>query len=339
MLRGPPGTRMNQPSYPRRVVIVDDSLTIQALLENAFSTRKDFRVVGFAADAKSAAEIVRRLMPDIVTIDLCLPYIDGEALLGMISDLTSVCKIMVSDKAVDNGLLASRLIQAGARDCLAKSDLAKYPEHFFKAINKAADRTANDLRRYARTSRSGPDSTVADAVSAFDASANCDLRYPMPVDEERRLEFGKSKALFNGRKEPCFDLITKNASILTAFPVALLTFIDKDTQWIKSSFGLDVTSTPREQAFCNYTISQGGTFVVNDALNDERFRDHPLVLEAPNIRSYIGVPVIASDGPVIGALCIIDARARTASRHTIQQLGGLAEIAAAMIDMRPALAA
>jgi chemotaxis response regulator CheB len=72
---------MGPDKVARRVVVVDDSRTIQAILDNAFSARTDFRVVGFAADGNVAAEMIRRLMPDVVTIDLAMPYIDGEALL------------------------------------------------------------------------------------------------------------------------------------------------------------------------------------------------------------------------------------------------------------------
>ena len=79
-----------------KVVIVDDSRTVQAMLDNAFSKRTDFDVVGFASDAPSAAEMVRRLKPNIVTIDLCMPYLDGAALLEMLSDTPTVCKIVVS---------------------------------------------------------------------------------------------------------------------------------------------------------------------------------------------------------------------------------------------------
>ena len=114
-----------------RVVIVDDSRTIQAMLDNAFSKRTDFRVVGFSSDAATAVDMIRNLMPDIVTIDLNMPYIDGATLLRMIADLETVCKIIVSDAPLKNLALAASLGQAGAALCLGKTDLAADPDAFF----------------------------------------------------------------------------------------------------------------------------------------------------------------------------------------------------------------
>lgn len=318
----------------RRVVIVDDSRTIQAMLDNAFSTRKDFRVVGFAADATTAVEVIRRLMPDIVTIDLCMPYLDGEALLELIKDLTSICKVVVSDKAVENRLLSSRLIKAGASLCLAKSELAQHREAFFKKVNQACDKAGT--KRHHLSSQGG----LFDERAHLHAGApDKIIPFPVPADEKRRLDIASRKSLFNAAPEPMFDLITRNSARLAAFPIALLTFIDRDTQWVKSCFGLAIEQTPREQAFCNYTISQGGAFVVANAATDERFAANPLVTGTPHIRTYTGFPVVTADGVTVGSLCLIDTRVRTVSKNAIDQLAGMAEIAGALIDERPALAA
>ena len=308
---------MKQFEQERRVVIVDDSRTIQAFLENAFGTHKDFRVVGFASDAKSAADVVRRLMPDIVTIDLNMPYLDGEALLAMIKDCESVCKIIVSDIAVENRLLSARLIQAGATVCLGKSDLVRNPDLFFQAVTRAADTVRKN--RY---------------CSASHGRSKSVLKYPIPLDEDARIARGHSKSLFNAKREPHFDALTHHAAKLTAFPIGLLTFIDHDTQWVKSAYGLSLESTSREVAFCNYTITQGGAFVVADAASDDRFAENPLVKDAPKIRTYTGLPVKDGDDLVIGALCVIDSCARTVSKHALDQLAALADIASSIIALR-----
>lgn len=118
-----------------------------------------------------------------------------------------------------------------------------------------------------------------------------------------------------------------------------MTFIDRDTQWTKSSYGFDRTSVPRDQAFCNYTISQSGCFVVPNAANDHRFAQNPLVTGAPYIKAYFGYPIVTGDGVRVGALCLIDIRPRTISNGIIRQLKGISEILSEMIDRRPALAA
>jgi CheY-like chemotaxis protein len=326
---------MEMPKLERRVVFVDDSRTIQAILDNAFSKRRDFRVVGCAADAITAAEVIRRLMPDVVTIDLAMPYLDGEALLTMIGDLDRVCKVVVSDKC-SNPFLQTKLMEAGATLCLTKRNLVEDPDGFFKQINRAADQVARGNRHYLSTF-GGPICRLPPVLPV--SRKVVDVGFPVPADEKYRLDIGRRKNLFNARRETQFDAITRNTAKLTAFPIALLTFIDQDTQWIKSTHGLDVESTPREQAFCNYTISQGGAFVVGNAPSDERFKDNPLVTRAPNIRSYTGYPITLSDGVAVGALCVVDSRVRTVSKHALDQLSSMAEIVAEMIELRPAVAA
>lgn len=318
----------------RRVVIIDDSRTIQAMLDNVFSSRADFDVVGFAADAASAAEVIRRLLPDVVTIDFCMPYLDGEALLGLVADLTSVCKIVVSDKVVEYRLLAAKLIQAGASLCVAKSEVARHREAFFKKVDQACARMT--MKRRQPGSAEVP---AAHPTDRDDPQAGKLVLFPVPADERRRLELATRKSLFNASREPMFDTIVRNSARLAGFPISLLTFIDRDTQWVKGAFGLEIEQTPREQAFCSYTIAQGGAFVVANAAADARFAAHPLVAGLPGIRTYVGCPVVTADGITVGSLCLIDTRVRTVSRHALDQLAGMAEMAAALVDARPALAA
>ncbi len=321
----------------RRVVIVDDSRTVQAMLDNAFSKRRDFRVVGYADDALSAAEIIRRLMPDVVTIDLCMPYLDGAALLEMIADLRGVCKIVVSDKSLTNLVLTSKLREAGASACIGKSELIHDPVNFFKKINAVTDAVVQAKSN--PLSGVGLSPAVSARYSAHTTPPKPIFAFPVPADENARITFIQQNMLATFAKERQFDLVTKHVAKVTAFPACLLTVIDRDTQWIKSAFGLEVASTPRHQAFCNYTISQGGTFVVSNAASDERFLSNPLVMGAPNIRSYAGHPVMTAEGIAIASLCVIDTRPRTVSRHVIDQLAGMAEIVGEMIDQRTVLAA
>ena len=330
------GNNMSDASLARRVVIVDDSRTMQAMLDNAFSQRADFRVVGFSSDATMAVEMIRRLMPDIVTIDLNMPYIDGATLLKMIDDLNTVCKIIVSDAPAKNLALSARLIEAGAALCVGKSDLAANPDKFLAKISAVAADNSKVSSQYL----SNPCGLNDRSITMGHASqATPEKSFPVPADERARIELVRQKRLTNSERERQFDLVTKHVVRVTGFPVSLLTFMDRDTQWIKSVSGLDVASTPREEAFCNYTIAQGGAFVVANAASDERFSRFPLVTDAPNIRCYAGHPVTTSDGVNVGALCVIDNRVRTVSKHVLDQLAGMSEIVAEIINQRPLMAA
>lgn len=319
----------------RRVVIVDDSWTIEALLNSALSKRDDFRVVGYCSEVSVAAEMIRRLMPDILIIDLCMAYLDGASLLHAVRDLDQVCKIVVSDHSAKNALLAAKLVEAGAAACLAKSDLVENASAFFDKVNEVSSRFGSQDRHYLGTFGGKAYKTFKPAGAGSDTGTD----FPRPTDEKLRLHRISRAKLANSVAERQFDLITMHVAKVTAYPICLLTFIDEDTQWIKSSVGFGIKSTPRDQAICNYTIAQGGAFVVVDAATDARFADNPLVTHGPVIRSYAGHPVFSSDGVIVGALCVIDNRVRTASKHVLDQLAGMAAIVGELVDQRPLLAA
>jgi hypothetical protein len=146
--------------------------------------------------------------------------------------IRGVCKIIVSDQPVKNLLLASRLLQAGASACLGKRELADDPESFFRKVNAAANALSGGTRHYL--------SRVRGAAAGVDrspspSSMSVDQSYPIPLDEAKRLEILARKNLNNSTRERQFDLITKHVAKVTGFPVCLLTFIDRTTQWINTN--------------------------------------------------------------------------------------------------------
>ena len=106
-------------------------------------------------------------------------------------------------------------------------------------------------------------------------------------------------------------------------PTALVTLIDRDRQWFKSAPDFPITETPRDLAFCSYTIHDDELFVVPDALADPRFADSPVVADGPRVRFYAGRPV-RIDGHRVGTLCVIDWRPRQLSAEDLRILDDLA---------------
>lgn len=95
---------------------------------------------------------------------------------------------------------------------------------------------------------------------------------------------------------------------------ALFTILDGSTHRQAAWAGVDVGDFAREHSLCQHTILQPAGLVVEDTLQDARFRDNPLVTarERP-LRFYAGYPVESPDGYPIGALCVIDSQPRAAS--------------------------
>lgn len=68
-------------SVPIRILIVDDSLTIRAMLETVFAREPGVKVVGIAASAEEAERMIDQFRPSVVTVDIAMPGMDGLALL------------------------------------------------------------------------------------------------------------------------------------------------------------------------------------------------------------------------------------------------------------------
>lgn len=149
------------------------------------------------------------------------------------------------------------------------------------------------------------------------------IKPPTPVDELLRLETLRNLKILDTDPEERFDRVTRLAKRIFGTPIALVSLVDSDRQWFKSRQGLDATETPRDISFCGHAILNDQIMVVNDAHEDERFSDNPLVTDDPSIRFYAGCPLSAPDGSKVGTLCVIDREPR---ELTSEDLGLLDEL-------------
>jgi GAF domain-containing protein len=136
---------------------------------------------------------------------------------------------------------------------------------------------------------------------------------PHAADEEtRQLEVDRSGITRRGG-DPRLQKVVDTAATVFRTPIAALTIIDRDRQWFAVRVGLEIDETPRAISFCAHAIQRPGeALIVPDARQDRRFAANPLVLFAPHIRFYAGVPLTNRQGYPLGALCIIDSTPREA---------------------------
>ncbi|MEC9347046.1 MAG: GAF domain-containing sensor histidine kinase [Pseudomonadota bacterium] len=159
------------------------------------------------------------------------------------------------------------------------------------------------------------------------------MKPPVPEDEAERLEELRAARILDTTTDPKFERIVQIVADLMDTPIALVSLVDEDRQWFKARLGLDVQETHRDMAFCAWAIVDDTPFVVEDATQDTRFRDNPLVQGDPNIRFYAGAPLVTQTGRRLGTVCAIDRRPRQVSKVQLEKLRHLAAMATDMIEL------
>lgn len=157
---------------------------------------------------------------------------------------------------------------------------------------------------------------------------------PVLVNEPERLASLIRHDILDTKPETRFDEITKLGQRLFETSICLISLVDSDRQWFKSNQGLGAVQTSRAISFCAHAIAEEFPLVINDATQDIRFADNPLVLGEPHIRFYAGAPLVDDEGMALGTFCIIDSEVRKFASSDIQLLQALADIAMSEIELR-----
>jgi signal transduction histidine kinase len=158
---------------------------------------------------------------------------------------------------------------------------------------------------------------------------------PIPENEDKRLEELYRYEILDTSFEEEFDDIVKLASQICNVPISLISLVEKSRQWFKAKIGLDVTETSRDVSFCAHSLDNCTNFLeVEDAMNDERFFDNPLVTEDPKIRFYAGIPLVSSNGYKLGTLCVINSEPQHLDEQQTFALKVLADQVMKMLELR-----
>lgn len=155
-----------------------------------------------------------------------------------------------------------------------------------------------------------------------------------PTNEVQRLERLTDYQILDTSADKHFDDLAFLASYICQTPVAMISLIDSDRQWTKSSIGYPPLVLRRDVSFCAHTILEPELLVVEDAFLDSRFADNPLVLEKPHVRFYAGVPVLSYDGLALGSLCVLDRQPRQLSVEQLKALKALAHQVEDQMELR-----
>ncbi|HWQ86243.1 PAS domain-containing protein [Brevundimonas sp.] len=135
--------------------------------------------------------------------------------------------------------------------------------------------------------------------------------------------------------ESPFDRLTALACAMFDMPHAMIGVCDGDRTVFRANVGLGQSEMPRGLTATNMVASlgPGAVLVIEDALADERVRNHPMVAGKPHLRFFAGVGVVNAVGESVGAIGVMDTRARSRpSDAEIENLKLLARMAGEILD-------
>lgn len=128
-----------------RVIVVDDSITMRKVISATLSADPDIEVVGQAADPHEARVLIKQLSPDVITLDIEMPNMDGLAFLEKIMRLRPTPVIMVSTLTQAGAEVNLRALEIGAFDCVAKP--SSYAPDSFTSLPEKVKAAARSRRQ------------------------------------------------------------------------------------------------------------------------------------------------------------------------------------------------
>jgi sigma-B regulation protein RsbU (phosphoserine phosphatase) len=149
----------------------------------------------------------------------------------------------------------------------------------------------------------------------------------IPENEVERLASLRALGLLDTAPEERFDAITRLATAMFDVPIAYVSLVDENRQFLKSRVGLDFCETSRETSFCGHAILESSALVVPDTRLDARFAGNPMVTGTPGTRFYVGLPLRSAAGFNVGTLCLMDRTPRDLPAAVLAQLNQLGLIA------------
>jgi PAS domain S-box-containing protein len=158
------------------------------------------------------------------------------------------------------------------------------------------------------------------------------------IREPARLTSLRRLALLDTPAEQAFDRLTRLAVKISHAPVTLLSLVDGERSFFKSSVGLPEPwasrrEMPLSHSVCQHVVAVNAPLVINDARGHPLVSDNQAVAEL-RIVAYLGIPLVTSEGHALGTFAVIDTVPREWTPDDVTTLGDLAASAMTEIELR-----
>jgi two-component system chemotaxis response regulator CheB len=137
-----------QTAPPIRVLVVDDSAVVRQVFTRELNRDPRIQVVATAPDVYVARDRIVELQPDVITLDINMPRMDGITFLKRLMKHYPMPVIVISSLTADRGLLAVEAMAAGAVDVLAKPGPSDDSKIFFRKLIEKMKSIAKSRFRY-----------------------------------------------------------------------------------------------------------------------------------------------------------------------------------------------
>lgn len=151
--------------------------------------------------------------------------------------------------------------------------------------------------------------------------------------EADRIQDLNSFAILDSPPEINFDQLAQLASAVCMTPIALISFIDSERQWFKSSVGINLHEIPRHLSACNVTIGMHDMYEIPD-LSLEEPGDCINFMKKEGFKFYAGVPITSEAGHNVGTLCVIDHVPRKLNKEQIKYLKIISKQIVDLLELR-----